>query len=153
MQMRYFRRNKWNMVLLVISILVTALVFKYNIISSNQESESFHFNLLTINSIFAGFLFTGLGIMVSIADKPRIKNLDLGGYMDNYYNAIYIALIFHITSTLLALTALMLVKIPILIVFEQISIIFGVIFFIKSVIDIVKVIEKVRNGIKAKGIL
>src|SRR5690625_5397893 len=45
-------------------------------------------NFLSVNSIFAGFLFTSLGIIAGILDKEIIVFLDERGYLDGYINGI-----------------------------------------------------------------
>lgn len=150
MNINYFRRNVWNISVLIICILFSYILTKNNIIASVNITTDLHFNILTINSIFAGFLFTSLGIMVSLSDKPRISKLDIGGYMDNYYNAIYTGLFFHIFSTLIALLEIMQFSYfkENLLKLEQFFLIFGVIFFIKAVLNIVKIISKIRYSKK-----
>lgn len=151
MSKSYIRRNKWNILLFLLALLITILSFKYNLILQQPENivESFSINILTIDSIFAGFLFTGLGIMISISDKPRICDLDIAGYMDNYYNSIYIALIFLLISTVATLGFINIARVHYLLVIQQLALIFGVMFFIKSVWDIIKIVEKVRKSIRS----
>lgn len=44
--------------------------------------SSFHFNLITINSIFAGFLYTNYSLLLSLADKELIKKLQNTSIID-----------------------------------------------------------------------
>lgn len=148
MKKNYLRRNKWNIVVFLLVIIVSILSFKYKIIETENIDKDFHFNILTINSLFAGFLYTSLGIMASIMDKERIARLDKAGYMDNYYNGIYMGLFFHIISIIIAVLSILITKLnfELLVITEQLSMLAGIIFFIKSVANILKIIGKVRYG-------
>lgn len=145
----HIRRNKWNILLLLTILIVSYFAITKKVVSTDDIDRAFQLNILTINSIFAGFLFTSLGIMASIVDKRRIANLEKGGYMDNYFNAIYIGLFFHIISILIALISILnsaINSIATIIMIEQLAMLAGVFFFIKSVINILKIIRKVRNS-------
>ena len=105
--------------------------------------------MLTINSMFAGFLFTSLGIMISMLDKERIKKLDKAGYMDNYINAIYIGIVFHVISIICSLLLIICSATTSdiwLMYVEQLSLLIGVSFFVKSIINVLKIISMVREG-------
>jgi hypothetical protein len=105
----------------------------------------YHYNLLTINAIFAGFLFTGLGIMVSVADKPSIKRLNEHGYLDKYYNSIYISVIFHLLSIVASVAIILKVEKNLIYLAEKLSLIMGIVFFIVSVCYLMRIIKKVRS--------
>lgn len=145
----HLRRNKWNIILLITILAVSYLAIKKGLVSTDNIDRAFQLNILTINSIFAGFLFTSLGIMASIVDKRRIAKLETGGYMDNYFNAIYIGLYFHIISIVIAVISILNDKInsiKLLLMVEQLAMLAGIFFFIKSVLNILKIIKKVRNS-------
>lgn len=82
-------------------------------------------------------------------DKEKISNLDKNGYMDKYYNSIYLGLIFHILSAVLAAFAFVQPRInhyEIYLLLEQIFLLGGIVYFISSVIYVKKLIDKVRNN-------
>lgn len=60
----------------VIWSLISAIlaVIGYGVFSIPNES-AFHFNLITINSIFAGFLYTNYSILIGLSDKELIKRI------------------------------------------------------------------------------
>jgi uncharacterized membrane protein YadS len=148
MKKNYYRRNKWNIYLFIIVLVASYLAIKYNFVATKNIDKDFQVNMLTVNSIFAGFLYTSLGIMASIVDKKRISRLDEGGYMDNYFNGIYIGLFFHTTSIVIAAISVVnpvLNHIAVLIMIEQLALLAGISFFIKSVLNIIKIIQKVRS--------
>lgn len=145
---KYFRRNKYNIILLIFLILVTVAAYYFNFIEATTVDRNFHLSILTINSIFAGFLFTNLGIMVSMSDRERISKLDKAGYMDNYYNSIFIGLFFHVVSICISLIIIILPGFGenlFLIQAGQICLIYGIAFFIKSLLNVLRIINKVRE--------
>lgn len=150
LEKNYFRRNKWNLAVLLIYLSFCIYSIQQGIININNIDNSFHISLLTINSVFSGFLFTSLGIMVSIADKERISVLDKAGYMDNYYNSIYLGIIFHVISAVIALILILFESIQqyhVLVYIEQLALLGGVLFFVKSVYNIINIVGKVRRSL------
>lgn len=146
---KYYRRNKSNILLLLFLIVLAYFSFHFDVYQTIIVNTDFHVKILTINSIFAGFLFTSLGIMISILDQKRITRLDKAGYMDNYFNGIYIGLFFHVLSIIISLMLIIIPGIDIsyyLVKTEQASLFIGVSFFVKSVINILKIIAMVRQG-------
>lgn len=146
----YFRRNKYNILLLSAYLLFCYYSVSRGFIDTQYKDNSFHISLLTINTVFSGFLFTSLGIMVSIVDKSRIAALEKGGYMDNYYNSIYFGIVFHVLSAFISLLNIMfsyIRDVTLLLYIEQLALLGGVIFFIKSVYNIFRIVGKVRNSI------
>lgn len=149
MKKNHFRRNIANIMIFLVFILIVYLSLKYNWIDTKGFNSNNHINILTVNSIFAGFLFTSLGIIAGFMDKEKISNLDKNGYMDKYYNSIYLGLIFHITSAVLAAFAFVqpsMNSYNIYLLIEQVCLLGGIIFFISSVIYVKKIIDKVRNN-------
>ena len=37
------------------------------------DDESFHFNLITVNALFGGFLYTNYSLLIGILDNPQVK--------------------------------------------------------------------------------
>lgn len=149
MKKNHLRRNINNVVIFLIFIFIVYLSLKYELIDTKGFHSQNHMNILTVNSIFAGFLFTSLGIIAGFMDKEKISNFDKNGYMDKYYNSIYIGLIFHILSAVLAAYAFVqpnMNKYNIYLLVEQICLLGGIVFFISSVVNVKKIIDKVRNN-------
>lgn len=145
----YYRRNKSNFFLLLILVIFLGIIFYNDVFETFDVDIGFHINILTINSIFAGFLFTSLGIMIGILDKERISRLDKAGYMDNYFNAIYIGLFFHVISILISLILVITPGMEInqlLTKLEQTTLFLGISFFVKSIINVLKIIKMVREN-------
>ena len=69
----------------------------FNIIAENQ------FNIMTMNTVFAGFLFTSLGIIAGFSDNVSIRKFERIKTMDNIYNNILKGIIFSILSIVIGL--------------------------------------------------
>lgn len=101
-----------------------------------------HFNILTINFILAGLLFTGLEIMISGLSSERVLRLESEGYLDKYYFAIYTAIMLNIICIIASMFLIFNFApmfIDSLLYIEQIGLITGVIFFIKCMNNLRKI--------------
>lgn len=148
MKKKLLRRNKFNLTLILFFLAVSFLLNYCGAIDLSEKNNQFHLNMLTVNSIFLGFLFTGLGIMVGFTDKKSVKSLESAGYMDNYFNSIYIGLLFLITSTIIsAIGAAISIEFigPKINLLQQVSFVGGVLFFIKSIIGLMRLIKYIRE--------
>lgn len=89
MKNKIVRRNYRILSIVTVStIIVTVILMKKNIISIaiiNKLGKDFQYNLLSFSGVLAGFLFTGIGILISAIDKERIKRLWYNRYLDNLY--------------------------------------------------------------------
>lgn len=149
MRKNHLRRNISNILVFLFFVILVYISLKYDLIDTRGFHRQNHVNILTVNSIFAGFLFTSLGIISGFMDKERISNLDKNGYMDRYYNSIYLGLLFHIISAVLAAYGFVQPNInnyKIYLLIEQVSLLGGIVFFISSVINVKKIIDRVRNN-------
>lgn len=94
----YFQNNTVSLIILIISIILTLFYYMYfNTTNMNFEAE-FSYNLLTVNTVFAGFLYTMLGNMVEFSTRPKIREKDKAGYIDKYFSPIYFGLFFFVIS-------------------------------------------------------
>lgn len=86
---------------LFIFILLVYISYKggldFDIIAENQ------FNIITVNTVFAGFLFTSLGIVAGFSDNVSIRKFERIDTMDNIYNNILKGIIFSIISIVIGL--------------------------------------------------
>lgn len=105
MKNKIVRRNYRILSIVTVgTIMVTVILTNKNIISIdiiNKLGKEFQYNLLSFSGVLAGFLFTGIGILVSAIDKERIKRLWYNRYLDNLY---YCAGLGVLCSILVALT-------------------------------------------------
>lgn len=100
------RRNA----LLIISILISSVVIIWLISCGRLDTgilltqdKAIHFNLLTVNAIIAGFMFTSLGLMVSVSGHFMIKELERANHMSRVYNNIIAGIVCTVISILISL--------------------------------------------------
>lgn len=83
----FFRKYKGLIILLLFIIITSGIIIKYSNIYENYWiklyscNNDFHYNLITFNSVIAGFLFSGISILVSLISNPSIKRLWDNGYL------------------------------------------------------------------------
>lgn len=95
------RKKLTNWISLFIFVLLIVITYiggiDLNIIAENQ------FNIITVNTVFAGFLFTTLGIIAGFSNNPSIRKFERIDTMDNIYNSILKGIIFSISSIVIGL--------------------------------------------------
>ena len=61
----------------IIAGVCTAFVLITNIaIVTVPDEGSFHFNLITVNALFGGFLYTNYSLLIGILDNPLVKKAE-----------------------------------------------------------------------------
>jgi hypothetical protein len=138
---------KWVIIYFILTSIIVFLAYSFQIIGLIENFErGDHFNMITINSILSGFLFTGLGIIISGLDKEKILSLNIGGYLAKYYIQIYLTILFNIISIIASILIIFesRIKIRPLLYIEQSFIIIGIILFIKCMWDLIKLIRKMK---------
>lgn len=92
-----FRRNKslyvMGFLLLASNILIFCLWYYFDCFSGLVTvSKGLSKDLLTIDAVFAGFAYTTLGTMVSFSGNSEVIRIDKDGYIDKYYNGVYLTI-------------------------------------------------------------
>ncbi len=90
---------KW-LYLLILIILAFAYykgALDLKLITENQ------FNIITVNTVFSGFLFTSLGIIAGFSNNTSIRKFERISTMDKIYKCILKGLIFSVLSSIVAL--------------------------------------------------
>ena len=96
-------------VVLGLSILLSGVLIATNIINIQKIEdlgEDFQYNAISMSSIIGGFLFTGIGILISVIDKERIKRLWDNNYLDNLYRSAFAGMISNVITIILSFTFL-----------------------------------------------
>lgn len=127
------------------------------IIADNQ------FNIITVNTVFAGFLFTSLGIIAGFSNNTAIRKFERIKTMDNIYNSILMGIVFSILSIAIGLIIVLFnfsfiikslyiynVLKSIGYIFELFFLIMTIIYFSLSVKNTFFAISVVRLDIKSK---
>jgi len=130
------KKNRTLIAVYIFSVVSAYLVIIYSNVNFVKYMElSVQFNLISFNGLIAGFLFTGLSIIMTIAEKEGIKRLYKGGYLDQFYNTLILGILHHTAAIILGLV---IVLKPIqtngtMVKFQFVNEVIGVCLFISSV--------------------
>ncbi|AEY64805.1 hypothetical protein [Clostridium sp. BNL1100] len=139
---RFFRKN-YIWFFPVIALLFFELFFWIININGKLDLTKVDQNaILTINLTLAGFLLTGIGIMISIRDKSFIQTLIKAGYWAKIERSVFWGIAFHVLSALFALVTLI-TRTNNIIIFniENASFLFGLTYFIIVVVWLKKALR------------
>lgn len=148
------RKNKSLVIMYIIFISLIYILLKKNIFIINNElicDNNFQYNIISFNSVIAGFLFTGLSIIMTLSEKPGIDRLYKGGYLDVFYNTVLLGILHHVISILSGILLLFNIKQFLNINVRTLEIIFfllGMLFFVKSTFYLrflLSLMKKYRN--------
>ena len=78
---RLVQLNFFSVLIFIISIIIFFYILKNNITINDND----RINIITINSLLIGFLFTGLSIIISGLEKDRIKRLNNNYYLEGFF--------------------------------------------------------------------
>lgn len=159
-----------NIILVIcISVLIFLLKIVANItllnLPDDAEKIDFHFNLITINSIIAGFSFTNLGILISLSDADLVKKISSTSIIPRKNKVLIMSVISCCISIFLSLIFVLEIDETIIqpilnvitkqntIVFEDLSyllyilciafLIFGIVMFAKSIKEMSNLLLKI----------
>lgn len=116
-----------------------------------DEDKSVHFDLLTVNSIIAGFMFSGLSLILGMSNSKTVEELERAKHMDKIYTNIIVGITFNVISIIISLLVLLqiLPKIVVFLVSAEITfLIIGIICFGLSVLDLRFLIHNMRGEVK-----
>ena len=89
---RLVQLNFFNVLIFIISAIIFFYILKNNITINDND----RINIITINSLLIGFLFTGLSIIISGLEKDRIKRLNNNYYLEGFFYGIYVVIFFEV---------------------------------------------------------
>lgn len=143
----------------VLTVIVSIVLMRTNIIDVNKLMSSvnnfeydFQFNLIQTSAIIAGFLFSGVSILISAIDKKRIQRLWDYNYLDNLYVFAFEGMIANLISILCAI-CILIVSLHdkarfVCIYIEMISLILGFVSFIICIKYLISIILRLKNSNK-----
>lgn len=109
--MRKSKYIKYILILMLIVLFFSAI--KINVINvdilSGKDSASIHFNLITVNSIFAGFLFSSLALLIGLNSTKTLIVLERTNRMESIYKNITRGLMSSIISIVLSLICIFII--------------------------------------------
>jgi hypothetical protein len=145
-----------RLVVIIVPLTIISLIMCFSKAFDNNYfiSENYkdvQFNILTINSILIGFMFTSLGIFISASEIPSIKKEHAYVKYDLLASSIIIGLASISISLIINLLAIFInydlfYKLSTLIVFlELFTLILGISLFITTIHDLFYIIKRIRN--------
>lgn len=146
---------KKAIVLYLFSTILLIVAFFVKIIDTTsfigENLNNYQFNIITINSIFAGFLFTGLSIIISISDSKPIQALIKTRRIQKVYINLFIGICSNLISILFCIAVILNIKYigsDLLIASEMILISVGIESLIISLYYLIEVIKAINNDYK-----
>ena len=141
----------------VITLGISLFLLYHNIIdmeglvsSTNNFEYDFQYNIIQTSAIIAGFLFSGVSILISAIDKDRIKRLWNYNYLDNLYVFAFEGMISNIVTIVCAILILIFslddkIKIAVLYI-EVISLNLGIVSFVVCIKYLLFIIRRLKDG-------
>ena len=150
------RQKLINTLPLLISIIgfVSSHIFHVTFVYLPADS-SFHFNLVTINALFGGFLFTGLSLMVGFLDNAIINKLKGTDIIKRRNQHIIKGISYSVISVCASLLFILYPETQnpskafvrtVLCNFEITYMFFGIAYFLLSLKEISSLVEKLYSG-------
>lgn len=100
------KKNIRNFIIFIVFMVICSfLLFHFSVIDIEKTidlGEEFQYNIISMSSVIAGFLFTGLGILLSTIDKERINRLWEYDYLDCLYYAAFGGISSNIVTIIVA---------------------------------------------------
>ena len=92
-----FIRNKplfyLTVVLIILDIVIYYIWIKTNIFKNIVTvNQTLGRSLITIDTVLIGFSYTALNTMLSFSNSNDFNIIDRDGYIDKYYNGVYISI-------------------------------------------------------------
>ncbi len=154
------KKKRFLFMLVLFSCVYYFLIVKGKInlsILTNTTDLSNHFNFITVNSVFVGFLFSSLSLILGLSGTSSIIRLEKAGFMENIYRNISMGIFLSFISIICSLSMIFLknyiIKIPLMFYIvvpsiELLSLLLTLIVFFKATRDVWFIIKIIRNKIK-----
>lgn len=146
------KKNNWFKLSIVFffAMVFSIFIFWRDIINVDNLvglGDDFQYNIITMSATIGGFLFTGVGILISAIDKPHIKRLWDNYYLDNLYRSAFFGIVSNVISIVSAFLILCnsVESINYLIYIEITSLIVGMIFFCWCIIKLISIVKRMKN--------
>lgn len=139
----------------VISICVVVMSFYFEFISVaslvKENINEYQFNIITINSIFAGFLFTGLSTILSASNTRTVQTLIKAKRIQKIYYNLFIGILTNLISILVCIFVVLRINVfcsEVLVKLEIILIVIGVEALLISLHYLYKIIHYINDDYK-----
>lgn len=139
--------------ILIMTVAVSFFVLRMNIVDINAmllSGENFQYNVITLSATLAGFLFTGISILISTLTNERINRLWDNNYLDNLYRSASLGIIASILIIFLAFAIMWCSSLEkaksVMIEIEFFLIMIMLVFFTWCVFRLISVIRKLKQN-------
>lgn len=104
-------KNNYLVFIIITIIFIGLLLLKVVTLETLNGSNSItiHFNLITINAVFAGFLFSSLALLVGVNSTKTIVILERTHHMENIYKNLTNGLTSSLTSIMISLICIFII--------------------------------------------
>ncbi|WP_444659096.1 hypothetical protein ACRQV7_00820 [Caproiciproducens sp. R2] len=137
---------------LIITTIASIFLVKYSVIDIDKilsQNSDFQYNAISMSAIIAGFLFTGISILISAIDKERIKRLWDNNYLDNLYRSAFTGMISNVVTIISAFILLScrvsITLQQVLVYIEVITLIVGIVFFSWCIKQLIFILSRMKN--------
>lgn len=94
---KIYRRNKalffLSVILIFLNVNIVFIWIKTDLFKGIiQVNQTLGRGLITIDTVLIGFSYTALNTMLSFSNNDEFNNVDKDGYIDKYYNGVYISI-------------------------------------------------------------
>lgn len=94
---KIYRRNKalffLSVILILLNVNIVFIWIKTDLFKGIiQVNQTLGRSLITIDTVLIGFSYTALNTMLSFSNNDEFNNVDKDGYIDKYYNGVYISI-------------------------------------------------------------
>lgn len=145
--------SKKSVVIANLIVVVAFVIAMYNkaidisLILEAPDVSTIHFNILTINSIIAGFMFTGLSIILSFSDKEFVKRMERSDFMSVIYLFIILGLFLSFTSVTCSLLMILNFNFFVkwIVYIEVLTLVLSFFCLLISVLNILYIIKQIRK--------
>ena len=99
-------RMKYIMQIIGVTIIIWYLMQKGIIgfvFENPSDNDELYWNLINLNSILAGFMFTSLGVIMSLSDSEFIKKIEATNILDRMYSNIIKGVVSSLISLIMSL--------------------------------------------------
>lgn len=91
----------------IVLVVITAIVSRFFELSFVKEA---HFDLITVNSVLIGFLFTSLSILLGFLNETIVKFFEEAGALKDVYKSIEKGIEYSLFSIIMSFVNLMIVE-------------------------------------------
>mgnify|MGYP004456080599 CR=1 FL=1 len=96
-------KNLRNILEIILLIILSIICRHFNIISIPDDLIGTQFNFLTVSTVFAGFSFTVLGLIISLSDTSVLENLKETSFLRSYCSIVVRSIVCFLISVAISL--------------------------------------------------